>query len=142
MDLKNRFTIDDLIERTGLSRRTIRFYIERGLLAPPAGRGRGGFYDASHLARLLEIKTARENGSSLKSIKLDEVLAEENKVISSISTSTATTILIWKLAPGLSLQVDETLFEKNKSLIQAIISTVQCHENAGKPLLAREGDSQ
>ncbi|MCK4823506.1 MerR family transcriptional regulator, partial [bacterium] len=30
-------------------RRTIRYYIQEGLLEPPAGRGRGGFYYDSHL---------------------------------------------------------------------------------------------
>lgn len=64
-----RFTIDALCERSGLPRRTIRFYIAEGLLMPPAGRGRGGFYDASHLERIEAILTLRARGLTLPAIR-------------------------------------------------------------------------
>ncbi len=64
-----RYLIEDLCERTGFTRRTIRYYIQSGLLEPPAGRGRGGFYDESHLRRLLEIRSQQERGLRLQAIR-------------------------------------------------------------------------
>jgi len=47
--MNERYTIDQLCERTGFTRRTIHFYVNEGLIDPPAGRGRGGFYNDSQL---------------------------------------------------------------------------------------------
>jgi len=65
----NRYTIDELVEMTGYSRRAIRYYIQENLLEPPAGRGRGGFYNDSHLASLQRIRSLRSQGVSLMAIK-------------------------------------------------------------------------
>ena len=64
-----RYRIEDLCARTGFTRRTIRYYIEAGLLDPPAGRGRGGFYDEGHLRRLVEIRDLQERGLKLRTIQ-------------------------------------------------------------------------
>jgi DNA-binding transcriptional MerR regulator len=63
-----RYTIDELVEKSGLSRRTIRYYVQEGLIPPPAGRGRGGFYNDSHLATLLKIQDLRQRGFTLSAI--------------------------------------------------------------------------
>lgn len=62
---QKRYTINELCELSGYSRRTIRYYIQEGLVDPPAGRGRGGFYFDSHLKRLQEIKALQERGLKL-----------------------------------------------------------------------------
>ena len=67
MDEKQ-YTIQDLCELTGYTRRTIRYYIQEDLLDPPAGRGRGGFYFDSHVKRLLEIKALQDKGLKLAAI--------------------------------------------------------------------------
>ncbi len=36
-ELPKKYTIDDLSELAGFSRRTIRFYVEEGIIGPPAG---------------------------------------------------------------------------------------------------------
>ena len=48
-----------------VSRRTVRYYIQKGLLPPPKGQGRGSFYDSSHLSRLIEIRDLQQKGISL-----------------------------------------------------------------------------
>ena len=65
---EKRYTIEELGEITGFSRRTIRYYIQEGLLAPPAGRGRGGFYFDSHVATLRRIRDLQEKGLRLSAI--------------------------------------------------------------------------
>ena len=68
MDEK-RYRIEELAELTGYSVRTIRYYIQEGLLDPPPGRGRGGYYFDSHLQTLREIKALQEQGLKLSSIQ-------------------------------------------------------------------------
>ncbi len=63
-----KYTIDELVNLTGFSRRTIRYYVQEGLIEPPAGRGRGGFYYDSHLERLLSIKAYRGRGVALSAM--------------------------------------------------------------------------
>lgn len=63
------YTIDQVCEMTGVSRRTVRYYVQEGLLAPPAGRGRGGYYLESQVERLREIKSLQKRGWTLSSIE-------------------------------------------------------------------------
>lgn len=67
-DFSNKYTIEELSELTGFSRRTIRYYIQENIIEAPAGRGRGGFYFDSHLSKLRKIKELQEKGLNLDSI--------------------------------------------------------------------------
>lgn len=61
-------SIGELSERADVTRRTIRFYIQRGLLSPPLGGGRGSHYTQAHLERLLAVKRLQELGIPLEVI--------------------------------------------------------------------------
>ncbi len=67
---KERLTIGELSKRTGVSVKTLRFYSDEGLL-PPAERSRGGYriYGDEALVRLDVVRTLREAGLTLDSIK-------------------------------------------------------------------------
>ncbi|MCA1780850.1 MAG: MerR family transcriptional regulator [Dermatophilaceae bacterium] len=62
--------IGEVVERTGLSHRTIRYYEEVGLLKP-AGRTDGGFrlYDEGGIDRLLLIMPMKPLGFSIDEIR-------------------------------------------------------------------------
>jgi DNA-binding transcriptional MerR regulator len=62
--------IGEVVERTGLSHRTIRYYEEVGLLHP-AGRTEGGFrlYDEAGIGRLLLIMPMKPLGFSIDEIR-------------------------------------------------------------------------
>ena len=64
-----RFSIEELADLAGVSRRTVRYYVQEGLLPTPLGVGRGRHYDQSHLDRLLDVKAAQEAGRSLDEIR-------------------------------------------------------------------------
>lgn len=53
------YSLTDLAELTGIEPRTIRSYIERGLLPGADARGRGATYSAEHLSRLQVIQAFR-----------------------------------------------------------------------------------
>ena len=62
------YTLNELVASTSLSRRTIYYYIGRGLL-PQAGRGRGARYSETHLWRLLLIRALTDLGVPLDLIQ-------------------------------------------------------------------------
>ena len=68
MDEQQVLSIAELAERGGVSRRTVRYYVQRGLLPAPSGRGRGDHYGPEHLDTLLRIRTWQEQGVSLEAI--------------------------------------------------------------------------
>lgn len=61
-------TIDQLAQRTGMTVRNIRAHQSRGLLDPPAVRGRTGYYDDDHIARIDLIRQLQADGYSLELI--------------------------------------------------------------------------
>lgn len=61
-------TLQQLSEQAGVPARTIRFYIQKGLLAGPEGEKRGAWYSAEHLSDLLRIRKWQEAGLSLDAI--------------------------------------------------------------------------
>lgn len=64
-----RYAIGDLADLADVSRRTVRYYVQEGLLPTPLGLGRGNHYDGTHLARLLKVKALQEEGRTLDEIK-------------------------------------------------------------------------
>lgn len=56
-----RFRMSDLVERSGLSARTIREYIREGFLRSPEGRGPAATYDEEQLLRVVTIARMRAN---------------------------------------------------------------------------------
>ena len=62
-------SIGELADAAGITRRAVRFYVQEGLVAPPAGKGRGAHYEPSHLERLRKVMELQESGYSLDAIK-------------------------------------------------------------------------
>ena len=60
--------MSELVEASGISDRTIRYYIEQGLLQHAHGRGRSSYYTTEHLERLARITDLRDRGLSLAEI--------------------------------------------------------------------------
>lgn len=62
------FGIEDLCSLSGVSRRTVRFHTQKGLLDPPQGAKRGAHYTRAHLEQLLLIRKWADAGVSLERI--------------------------------------------------------------------------
>ena len=78
--MDERLGIEDLAELGGVTRRTIRYYVQEGLLPAPLGVGRGRHYGREHLDRLLELKSLQEGGLPLSEIRrrLDQPEREDH----------------------------------------------------------------
>ncbi len=113
---ERKYTIEELCELTGYSRRTIRYYVQEGLLEPPAGRGRGGFYFDSHLDKLNMIKSLQEKGMRLSGIieylKGGEV--REAKYLRDIWAK-------YEIIPGLEINVRRDVEEKDGKKVFEIV---------------------
>ena len=58
--MKDLYSLPDLERNSGYKARTIRSYIEKGLLPSPSSYGRTASYGREHLLRLLALRTLRE----------------------------------------------------------------------------------
>ncbi|MGW0576536.1 MerR family transcriptional regulator, partial [Streptomyces sp. NPDC002920] len=65
---KREYRTEELARQAGITVRTLRFYRERKLLAPPRREGRIAWYDDHHLARLRTIAALLERGHTLTGI--------------------------------------------------------------------------
>jgi DNA-binding transcriptional MerR regulator len=68
-------TLTQLAERAEVTPRTIRYYIQIGLLRPPGSAGPGAHYDESYVARIRQIKRLQRAHLPLAEIRkrlLDE----------------------------------------------------------------------
>lgn len=62
-------TIRELAERTGMTVRNIRAHQTRGLLPPPVVRGRTGYYNEEHVARIELTREMQADGLNLEAIR-------------------------------------------------------------------------
>jgi DNA-binding transcriptional MerR regulator len=62
-------TIRELAERTGMTVRNIRAHQTRGLLPPPVVRGRTGYYNEEHVARIELTRELQAEGLNLEAIR-------------------------------------------------------------------------
>lgn len=68
-----KYTFEELCALSGLSSRTLRYYIQIGLVDKPVGQTRAAHYLSLHLEKILRIKQLTEAGISLERIR--EVIA-------------------------------------------------------------------
>lgn len=80
--INKQYRIGELAEKAGVTRRTVHYYMSRGLLPPPNGAGLGTTYSDEHLFRVMLIKKFQKAYLPLEEIKkrLDRMsLAEVKK---------------------------------------------------------------
>jgi len=70
-----KFAIDEICTLVEMNKRTVRYYIQKGLVDKPEGVGKGAFYSQSHLEQLLAIRKWKAVGLSLE--RIQDILAAE-----------------------------------------------------------------
>lgn len=92
----NSYTLEELCEATQLDKRTVRFYIQNGVLDRPTTLGPNARYTQDHYAQIQKIKELKAKGYSLQKIK---TLKEET------ATQPVEPLHIG-LAKGVAIQID------------------------------------
>ena len=63
--------LDELAREAGVAPRTVRYYVQRGLLPPPVFRGPDTVYEERHLLRLLAIRRLQQAFLPLERIAVE-----------------------------------------------------------------------
>lgn len=74
------YKVSELADKAGVTKRTIHYYISKGLLLPPNGSGVNSTYDDSHLERLLLIKKLQNEFMPLNKIR-EYILENPNEKV-------------------------------------------------------------
>ena len=118
------YSIGELAEKSGLTRRGVRFYVQRGMLHPPNGAGRGSHYDDSHLERLASIQRLQEAGHSLENIRqILEGELQESEARPANKPGRLQPATCWArypVLPGLELHADTSKELPTKEQLEAI----------------------
>jgi DNA-binding transcriptional MerR regulator len=116
-----RYAVGDLAELGGVSRRTVRYYVQEGLLPAPFGLGRGNHYGPEHLAQLLRVKALQESGRTLDEVR--RLLAGTESRLEEPVRSVARQVSpeLWRrvtVAPGVELHVSGDVRLPARKLIE------------------------
>ena len=123
------FSLDELCTLTDFSKRTVRYYMQLGLVDRPIGETRSAHYLDVHLEQLLRIKKLTDAGVSLERIR--EVLAGEEPPVQARQRKPGSIEVKSHLfiAPGVELQISpeeaDLSPEQVRELIKAIMATAQ-----------------
>lgn len=107
MNATQNFTLDQLCTLVDLPRRTVRYYIQLGLVDRPGGSNRGAFYTERHGEQLLAVKKWREAGVSLE--RIAEILSGASEALTALRAPRPGEIAVWSrvtLANGLELHLE------------------------------------
>lgn len=74
---RKKFSLEELCTLVEMTKRKIRFYIQKGLVDRPEGVGKGAYYLHRHLEQLLAVRKWKEAGLSLE--RIQELLGDERK---------------------------------------------------------------
>lgn len=102
------YSVEELAIAANTTVRNIRAYQDRGVLPPPALRGRKGIYSSQHLSRLRLISNLLERGYTLSSLRellnavesgvgIDELLGMETAIVSPWGREQPTTVAMTEL---------------------------------------------
>jgi hypothetical protein len=118
------FTLDDLCTLTDISKRTVRYYIQLGLVSRPVGDGRASHYTDIHLGQLLQIKKLSEAGVSLERIR--EVLEGEDAPVTLRKRNPGSVEVRSHLfvAPGIEIQITPEEAGMSPEQIRAFVHKV------------------
>jgi len=107
MEKQKHYTIRELSALSGISERTIRYYIQEGIVDRPEGQFRGAYYTDRHLRQLTTVKKYKDAGVSLE--RIAQILREEENpagIDYRVRPGQVEVVSLVHLAEGVLLQID------------------------------------
>jgi DNA-binding transcriptional MerR regulator len=101
------FTLDEIASLAELPRRTVRYYIQTGLVDRPQGIGKGAYYTERHVEQLLLVRKWQLAGLSLEQI--GEVLKQQTSGPLPPAPRRKGTVEVWShlvVADGVEVTLD------------------------------------
>jgi hypothetical protein len=123
------YNADELADLGGVTRRTVRYYVQEGLIPAPLGVGRGRHYGRAHLDRLLEVKAQQEAGLSLDDIRVRRTPAHPGGRTGPRLPQPLprTTWRRFELAPGVELQVSHDIRLPAPGRLEELVEWCRTH---------------
>jgi DNA-binding transcriptional MerR regulator len=125
----DRYSVGELADLGGVSRRTVRYYVQEGLLPAPFGVGRGDHYGRVHLDRLLQIKALQEAGRSLDEIR--QAIGDGSAAAATpVAPSAPIAREVWRrltVAPGVELHVAGDVRLPSSTRLQELAAWCRLH---------------
>ena len=124
----DRIAIDELCALVDLPRRTVRYYIQEGLVDRPAGAKRGAYYTRRHVEQLMTVRTWQRAGLSLERIR--ELVSEGAESASPLPPprrrrpGDVTLRTHVTLAPGVELVIDPQEAGLGAEAVRSIVRRV------------------
>ncbi|HWP42009.1 MAG TPA: helix-turn-helix domain-containing protein [Blastocatellia bacterium] len=131
------YTINELVNLSGVNRRNIYFYVQQGILPPPEGAGLGARYSDEHLTRLRVIPVLRSRGLRLDEIRerlesadagaIEAMLAEQEPAPARALRSEPAerpapqSLLRYRLDEGVELLVEASAVARSRSRVTELI---------------------
>ena len=118
------YSIDQLCALTDLPKRTVRYYLQLGLVDRPVGETRAAHYTPVHLGQLMQIRKLADAGVSLERIRTvlaggESPVLERQQQPGSIRVRSHVFI-----APGVELQIDPQEAGLSPEQLRAFVRTV------------------
>ena len=134
---ERRFSLDELCKLVNLSRRTVRYYIQIGLVNPPEGETRAAYYTNTHVDQLMDVRKWTDAGVSLDRVR--ELLGGGETEVPPRPRG-AGTIEVWShlvVADGVEVNLEPSRAELSPEQVRAFFRGVrqvyeQLHESEKK----------
>ena len=138
MNESKTFTLDEIAALAELPRRTVRYYIQSGLIDRPQGVGKGAYYTQRHVEQLLLVRKWQLAGLSLE--RIGELLKQQAVGPLPPTPRRAGTIEVWShlvVADGVELTLEPSRAGLTPEQVRAFFRAVtqayaQIHESEEK----------
>jgi DNA-binding transcriptional MerR regulator len=138
MNESKTFALDEIAALAELPRRTVRYYIQSGLIDRPQGVGKGSYYTQHHVEQLLLVRKWQLAGLSLE--RIGELLKQQAAGPLPPTPRRAGTVEVWShlvVADGVELTLEPSRAgltpEQVRAFFRAVTQTyAQIHESEEK----------
>jgi len=124
------YTLDELSTVTGITKRNVRYYMQKGLVDRPKGTGKGSYYTQTHLEQLQETRKWKQAGLSLNRIHdiVRGVVKSSKKPLPPVQRGQNGTFEVWNrstIADGVELHIDPVRSGLSREQAKALIEKVR-----------------
>lgn len=126
MNVPRTFNLDEIAALVDVPRRTVRFYIQSGLVDRPEGIGKGAHYTQRHIEQLLVIRKWQLAGLSLE--RIGEVLKQPTSGLLPPSPRRTGTVEVWShlvVSDGVEVTLEPSRAGLSPEQVRAFFRGVQ-----------------
>lgn len=116
------FSLDELCALVELPIRTVRYYIQIGLVDRPQGETRGARYGSRHVEQLLTVRKWTQAGLSLD--RIAELMASKENPEPPLAPRRPGSVEVWSrllIAEGVELHIEPTRAGLNPERVRALL---------------------